>query len=65
MSWEPDPIQRWHQQPRRRKHGPKPKRCANWRCPTGWAAMDGHPFCLHCHALTQDRGDLLRARAAA
>jgi hypothetical protein len=65
MSWEPDPIQRWHRQPRAAKQGQaKPKRCTNPRCPTGWAAIAGHPFCLHCHTLTQDRGELLRAKAA-
>jgi hypothetical protein len=62
----PDPIQRWHRQPRAKKQQQdKPRRCTNWRCPTGWAAVDGRPFCLHCHTLTQDRGDLLRVRATA
>jgi hypothetical protein len=58
-------VDRWHRLPRAKKRQQvKPKRCAHWRCATGWAAVDGHPFCLHCRALTQDRGDLLRAKAA-
>jgi hypothetical protein len=63
--WHPDPIQRWHRQPAGRKHGPKPRRCTNWRCPTCWAALDGLPFCLHCHQLTQDRADAIAAKQAA
>jgi len=61
----PDPIQRWHRQRRSQKQGPKPRRCTNPRCPTGWAAMDGRPYCLHCHQLTEDRGDEHRVKVVA
>jgi hypothetical protein len=43
---------------------PNSRRGTNWRCPTGWPAIDGLPLCLHRYQLTQDRADALRAEAA-
>ena len=59
---QPDSIERYHRRRQRAKAlDPKPQRCTNPHCPTGWERLADGPYCLHCHVQVQDRADLLRA----
>ena len=64
MTGPVDPLEAWHRRARSAKEasGPKPVRCSNPLCATGWAALPDGPYCADCHMRIEERAELLRAR---
>jgi hypothetical protein len=68
MTTQLDAVERFHRRDARDKQLDPPvrSRCSKRpRCPTGWERLPNSPYCLHCHTLMVDYGDVLRARALA